>query len=275
MQFSPAKLFLAVLVLAILMLAGCQQNSADPNQDPAPDLPPESSFVMDFSFFDTTTALPVPPGKILTKQNWGRSALVVGIWNVILTVNMAVPVASFVGAFGNDPQLQDDGTWLWTYQVNSIGGTYTANLSGRTASDGVHWEMRLSKSGPNGFSNFLWYEGEHNLVGTQGQWRLNRSPQEPNPYLQIDWHRSSDGATGDIRYLNVVPGSAENGSYIYGERNGDFYNQVYNLYGAATGNLTEIQWSSTTLEGRTRDAAYFGDGDWHCWDGTFEDAICP
>jgi hypothetical protein len=203
--------------------------------------------------------------------NWIYSAVTVGVWNTILVVTLAPPVAAFRAAVGKTP-VGENGAWVWRYNFSLLDGQYSARLEARPATGGIDWDMYISKTG--GFTDFHWYEGFSKLDGTSGTWSLQRSPTEPVKFLDIVWNRNASASTGDIKYTNVVPGSPDNGSYIMQAITSGTYDAYVELGSAATSNVTRIEWNRASKAGRVRDAAHFGDSNWHCWDGSLNNLAC-
>jgi hypothetical protein len=71
----------------------------------------------------------------------------VGVWSIIIRCGLAVPVAAFQASLHNIPPQQDDGSWIWSYSANIGGSIYTAKLHAQFITEGVHWEMKISKEG--------------------------------------------------------------------------------------------------------------------------------
>lgn len=279
MELSNKNVFSNVLVffsIMLLIMISCSNNT-EPEQAP-PTLPPASSFVMDFSDFATTSADLVLYKKsdgtnVLSKQNYGWAATNVFVWNTLLTVGLAVPVASFIESFRHEPVLQSNKKWLWSYNFTVVGAIYTAKLYGFFNNNGVEWEMYISQQ--DAFTDFLWYSGNSNLKGTEGTWTLNKSPEEPDSLLLIEWQRDPVSATGNIKYTNVVPSGPENGGYIYyGITQNIPFNAFYDVYNKGLNNHANIEWNRTTKEGRVKDPHHFQDSNWHCWDSSLEDVDC-
>ena len=259
--------FIIILLTFLVATTGCKKNS-----EPAPDLPPQSSFVMDFSDFsnpdDTLVAR-----EVNTYQNWGYSYANVVIWQAFITVGLAVPVASFLESFNHEAVYHpDQNNWTWSYNVTVNLAVYEAELTGYMEADSVVWEMRITKGAD--YTDFLWYYGKSSFGGTGGYWILQENPANANPLLRIDWHHYTNG-TADISYTNIKPGGPENGGYIYyGTEIADL-DRFYNIYNKGQDNLTEIEWSSANKNGHVMDPNHYGDNEWHCWDGLFMDVECP
>jgi len=255
---------------------GCNTNPLPPDDGQPPDIPPASTFVIDFSDFTEGGAPKEVPNRtdpttmqVVSHANWGFAALNVGVWNVIITVGLAVPVATFLESFNHVPEQQPDGTWVWSYNVNVGGVIHTAELHALAVDGDIEWNMFVSKEGF--YTDFSWFSGVSNLVATQGTWTLNKSPDDPTPFVGIEWHRNPVDETGDIKYTNIVPEDPENGGYIFHGIVDEVFDAFYEIYNKGQDNLTNIEWSRTTKDGRVKDLAHFGDEDWHCWNTALED----
>jgi hypothetical protein len=256
-----------ILLSSILIITGCKKED-----EPAPDLPPQSSFVMDFSDFSNPDDT-LGSREITTYQNWGYSYANVVVWQTILTVGLAVPVASFVESFNHEAVYHpDENNWTWSYNVTVNLVVYEAELTGYLESDSVVWEMRVTKG--SDYIDFLWYYGKSALDASGGYWVLQENPLNTNHLLQIDWHKYSDG-TADISYTNIRPGDPENGGYIFYGTALTGFDRFYDIYNKGADNLTEIEWSSVNKDGRVKDPYHYGDDLWHCWDVSLMDVVCP
>jgi hypothetical protein len=270
---------LAAASLAVALAAGCSNDKGTSAKTEPPEIPPASTFVMDFSGFTATGLARLAADPHLdalpnNKANYSWAAGNVAVWNLIITVGLAVPVAAFLEAFRHEPVEETDGTWVWTYNVEVADIVYSAELHGKPTEDGVNWAMHISKEG--GFSDFVWYTGVSNLPGTQGTWTLYKSAEEPTLLLGILWHRHPAQGTSDIKYTNIVPDGPENGGYIYyGITGGVPFDAFYDIYNKGLENLALIEWSRTAGNGRITDPGHFGDSDWHCWDMDQNDIACP
>jgi len=222
------KIIFILVDLISFIFFSCSNDDPNSPADQSPDIPPQSTFIMDFKSFPDTTS-PLLLGKILSpdtlqRTNWKCAAFHVGFWNTILTITLAVPVAAFAEAFNHQPVQQPDGSWLWSYDVTLGGIVHTAKLFGTSVTNGVEWRMLLTKQGF--YEDFEWYTGFSNLPLTEGSWTLNKDPNEPVPFIYISWHRDPQQSTADIKYNNIIPQHPANGSYIfYGITNDDPYNR--------------------------------------------------
>lgn len=256
------------LMASLMLISGCKKDE----EKTAPAIPPVSTFVMDFSGFsnaDDTTG----SRELATYQNWGYSFVNVVSWNALLTVGLAVPVATFRESFNHPAVFNPDANnWTWSYNITAGNSVYGSRLTGQILGDSVAWEMHITRNPL--FTDFLWYSGKSAIDQSGGYWIMVNSPQNPVNLLRIDWHRTSDNIA-DIRYTNIVPGGPDAGSYIfYGAVAGD-NNRFYNIYNQGSDNLTEIEWNAENRSGHVKDSFHFGNNLWHCWDAYLMDTQCP
>lgn len=175
-----------IIATTLLLVFGCKKN------DDAPSLPPAKSMTIDFSDFVTSNksaiiGLENKGGNLATNINWYLASTTASFWNLLLTVNLIVPVASFAKAMDNKPVYLENKKWQWKYSVPVVGSTYNARLTGEIESNDVRWKMYISKDGAGSFAEFLWFDGTSALDGKSGQWILYHSQLFQEPFLQIDW----------------------------------------------------------------------------------------
>jgi len=273
-MIRPQSRFVILGIFVAFFATACSDVNA-PEGEP-PTLPPATSLVMDFTDFPeqqlatASTAMAAPAAG----SYWMRSAFVVGVWNAIVTITLAPPTLAFIASFGNEPEWDDEaGAWVWMYDFDVLTVPHSARLEARMITDNIQWDMYISREG--GFTDFNWFSGVSHASGTSGTWALNKSPDDPTEFLDIEWSRASSGDTHDLKYTIVETGADGYGNYIeHGWTEATPYNAYYNLYNSNTQNLTEIQWNRTTKAGRTADDQHFGDPDWRCWDEDLENADC-
>jgi hypothetical protein len=268
---TTAKKVLVITLLFSIFGISCNKDET-PVPEPAPGIPPKSTMIMDFADFtetDTTS------GKsTATYNHWGWATTNILVWNIAISINLAIPVASFHEAINHEGVYNPEtSTWIWSYNFYAGGIVHLAELHASLVSEGVKWEMYISKN--NHYTNFLWYSGISNLTNTHGHWEMNKNPQESTQYLYIEWNRDIDNGTADIKYTNIIPDNEDNGSYIYYGVNNELpYNAFYDIYSVSQANLNNIKWHRETKDGRIRDEMHFGDFDWRCWDNSLQDTAC-
>ncbi len=268
------------MVLVVIAVGFCNcERKGDP-----PVLPPYESMVIDFSNFITGaksgTVIEYPKGTSdIPNLNWSVAATVAGVWNTLISLNLAIPVAAFKKAISTKPAYLDNKKWQWKYNVEVLAATYIARLTGQIKSSEVKWEMYISREGVGGFAEFMWFEGTSAVDGKSGYWILYQSHLEQVPFLRIDWE-VTDTKIGSVKYTFIKEGSPLKDSYIeYGLTTGNL-DAFYNVYLYDTESLKKfvnvnIQWSTTGHYGRVKAPDFFGDSDWHCWDENGNDTECP
>ena len=257
----------------IVLIASCEDDKTTNPEDQAPTIPPQSTMIMDFSEFPDTIASDAPEIQIVSRRNWGWAASNVAVWNSVLTLTLAIPVAAFLESFNHQPVQQPDGSWLWQYTVNNQEPFYTAKLYGKTTTDGVEWRMLLTKEGE--FTDFEWFTGFSNLPATEGTWTLNKDPNSPSEFLYIEWHRNTQEETADVRYTKLSPSLSGQSYIFYGKFNEIPYNRFYQIFDAQDNRLIDIKWNYEMKFGRVKDPIHFGDENWYCWDENLNDTNCP
>jgi hypothetical protein len=260
-----------ILVLSSGLLLTCKKDNGT-----APVLPPKESMTIDFTNFLSLkkSAYTIIDNKGTNNTNWVFAASVAGIWNLIITTTLAVPVSAFKLATDQDPVFLSNKTWQWSYSVSSLGVTYKARLTGQISGTDVLWKMYVTREGTGGFAEFVWFSGTSKLDGTGGQWILNESAAVPEAYLQIDWTKTGT-SVGSVKYTLIKNNDAHKGGYIeYGLTSGAF-NAFYNIhyYNEVKFSDVNVEWDTTTLNGRIKSSDYL-DGTWFCWDSNKINTTC-
>jgi hypothetical protein len=257
---------MAFAVMISLVITSCKKD----DKGNVPDLPPVESFQMDFSDFtvfpDTTDNLK----SLNTYKHFTYSYVTVGVWNLVTTVALAVPVAVYLESFNHTPEFLGDDTWQWTYSVD----TYTARLvATRISNEKFTAEMFISKTGIGAYEDFKWFEGTVRYDHTQASWKMYESPVNNVQWLSIEWSKDWEADTSQITYTNVKAGAEEFGSYItYGITDDADYDAFYTLYSVEA--EVNIKYNTETKAGRVKAPVYFEDSDWHCWNELFQDSDC-
>lgn len=247
------------LLLVFTLATSCEKEQ---NDEQVPQLPPLSSFLIDM---DDLTNLKKSTG---TYENVTVAVLSLWYWNSLLTVGLAVPVATYVEAFNHDPVRVDNDTWKWTYDVIVQEVTYTAELTADVVEDIVNLEMRISQE--EGFQDFLWYSGSCNILRTTGSWTLYDNPEDQNEFVGIAWNRDWEAETFDVTYTVINPENEYYNSYIeYGITEDPVFNAYYEVYDSAQEYTVTINYNTETHEGNI-----FNGVDTYCWDENFEDVAC-
>ena len=257
---------MTIAVMIALVFTSCSKD----DEGGAPAMPPIESFQMDFSDFtvfpDTTDNLK----SVNTYKHFTYSYVTVGVWNLITTVALAVPVAVYLESFNHTPEFLGDDTWQWTYSVD----TYTARLvTARKSNEEFTAEMFISKTGMNAFEDFKWFEGTVRYDHTHASWKLFESPTNNVQWLNIEWTKDWEAGTSEITYTNVKAGSEELGSFItYGIVDDPDYDAFYTVFNSKA--QVTVEYNTETKAGRVKERGHFGNDNWHCWNELFQDSDC-
>jgi len=256
-----------VVLLISLFVNSCQTNYPANNDNPAPDMPPVSTFLMDFSHF--------PENKLEgDSSNFIYASANVLIWNIVVAANMIIPASAFTESFRHEGIFQpENGSWIWSYNFNP-GVQHKAELHCMLNGNNVSWEMYISKTGS--YTDFLWFSGEHDLLMTEGTWILSRNPENmPGEFLNIEWTIDKTDNSSSIKYTIIEESDPLYGGYInFGLNNNSLFDAFYNIYNSSVDISLNIQWNTTNKNGRVQNSHYFGDDLWHCWDTNLANIDC-
>ena len=272
--------YVFVLLLGVTLMQSCVKDPiVDTQEGVAPKLPPQETFIMSFEGFESADTTKLSGGRrgprnVPSYFNWFYSASNIVIWNTVVGLNMVIPVASFGEAFNHDPVYQGNGIWLWSYSYALDGQTYEAELTGAIINESeTKWDMNIAQVG--GFSKVHWYSGVIANDGSKATWTVNHQPNNPRPYLSIEFIRGASEDEGSLRYTNIISGDNGNGDYIeFSVEEGGAYNRAYDVFDASKDNLLQIEWHESDKIGRVNDPGQFEDDAWRCWNENFADTDC-
>lgn len=260
-----------LLIILLCFFAGCKKDKGDP-----PVLPPKESMMIDFSNFENQTQSARLATEIKGTENshWEFAALAAVTWKALLTMNLAVPVASFKLAIDQSPSWVSEKTWQWSYNVPAGGVTYKARLTGQIISTDVEWKMYITKEGAAPFTDFLWFEGTSKIDGSGGEWTIYESNSSPVPMMQIEWTRTG-ASVGTVKYSYVKTGNFKD-SYIEYGLTGSALNAYYKIhyFNGVKFSDVDVEWSTTNHNGRVKSLDYLSDSNWHCWNENKINVTC-
>ncbi len=272
---------ISLLVLSIFLMQSCTTddsfNSGKSDEAVAPELPPVQSLIMPFTGFedaDTTGLVDQANNRSgATYRNWFYAASNLILWHTVVTVNMALPIASFNEAFNQDPVYAGNGVWKWSYDVNDNGTVYLCVLSGQAIdNETLQFDMHVSKAG--GFNNVHWYTGTVTDNGNTGVWEFSDRPNNPRKVIRAEYGKNA-AQVAHLTFTNIKEQSPDMGDYIeYREAPGADFDRAYDVYRVQPDDLIEIQWNEAIAGGRVKSQDFFNDDDFHCWDMEFMDVDC-
>ncbi|MEQ6165632.1 hypothetical protein AAOE16_00440 [Ekhidna sp. MALMAid0563] len=262
------KKIIAIVLIPMTLLWSCSDDDGSP-QDPQPNMPPESSMAPNFDNFEEEG------GRVAQVNNWAYAATSVGIYSAILYSNLAVPVTAFKIGLSQDATYESStNLWVWEYDINVPNkGSYSVRLTADVDGSDVDWTGYISLAGS--FEDFVWFEGESNLSADAGSWTLYESPENPSPWLSVEW--SDDETTGiaSSEFTIEKQGDYYQSSISYGANANATYNRSVVIIDTNASNTINVDWNVPSGEGRVKSEAYFENTAYHCWDNTLNDTDCP
>lgn len=254
-------------VSILFTVSSCDQEPVDER----PELPPVESMMMDFSDFDE--APPGTKGTLNTYQNFWYSWFTVGIVNVYAGLVSVLPVTAYTYALQQTPVYVGDYTWEWAFDF-TLDFDYTATLTGaRINNEEFSMEMVIALAAAPA-AGVKWFDGTVRYDHTHATWIMYE--EGTTPVLEIEWNKNFETEKTDLTYTFTKPGHLQNGSSAMAKYNPDeFFDAAYNI-SLAEGE-TNIEWNTSTIEGRVKAPVHFGDDAWHCWDSkanNLADKVC-
>ncbi|MDF1699251.1 MAG: hypothetical protein P1U56_25575 [Saprospiraceae bacterium] len=273
------KSFFLFLALGfILALQSCTKEDAleAPDNLAAPSIPPTDVFTIPTQTFGIAEDQTIATTRN-DKSNWVHAGLNVLVWNTVVFVNTAIPIAAFGHSFNYESEFIGDLTWQWKYEYQAPpanGSTkYDVTLTGQYINnlEDVAWKMVVQEAGTS--NEIVWYEGIVKANHSEGSFTVNRYPQNPEPYVTLSFNKDFDKDNVTIRFTNVIPNDPGNGDFIewMAEPTGE-YDRHYDV--STDGNLIEIEANELEKNGRVKDPKHFEDEEWHCWDTNQKNIDC-
>ena len=251
----------ALVALAATILFTTTSCDKEPAGD-RPDLPPAESMMMDFSDFATQPA--GTKGSALSYDNFLFSYLTVGYWNASAALVSALPVAAYTHALAQTAEYLGNNTWEWsfTFTYNSL--SYVATLTGeRISNEEFTMEMVIIQPSLAPGNGVKLFDGVVRYDHTRADWTFYK--EGTNAVLEVAWNKDFETEAADLTYTYVEADQEETGSYIMWAYSPDaVYDGAYTI--SMSEGMTNIEWNTTTIEGRVKAPAYFEDENWHCWD---------
>ncbi len=290
---SSLMLIMAVCVLLLMQVIGCSED-ADEITDAdridtsgAPALPPDESMIVDISAFNdgevVIPEIPISDGEAqlgpgetppATGKNFTNAAARVVTINAAIVSALVLPVGLFSLAKETEPVEQDDGSWLWSYNVTYEIFAIDARLTG--VPDGVrtHWSMRISSENPIlPVEDFEWYTGTSTETNTSGSWQFLDlfTPGEINPTVKLDWSVEVLKMNAELTIENIDTRSDYLGDVLLYSATPEAASMSYE--DVSEGETWDIRYDIETGAGSITVPNY-SSGEEACWDAQKQDVQC-
>ena len=272
MKKSP--IILIIIVLGVMYTAGCKKK----DKGNPPVLPSYESMLIDFSNFisgSKSGASDASGIKGPNTGNWQFASDVATVWKTSIETVIEVPLASLKVTDNFEPAYLSENNWQWSYSFSAAGQQYKAKLTGEIRNVDIAWKMYITKEGSGGFTDFLWVYGVSATDASGGEWIVKQSNSSPDEVFKITWTTAnSEVSTVQYEYTKAdgFKGSTIKFGFASGALN-SYYDIHYFASSLARFSDVDIEWSSTSKNGRVKSADYLL-GTWYCWDANKVNTVC-
>ncbi len=241
-------------------------SSCKPKEKTAPEVPPEKSISIDFSYFID------PPDST---GNYAHAFQTNFYWENLLTDSLTLYKNMLNTISGKKLDFQDKNTWLATGLLNSGVDKYDISYFEIVHPDSVETKMFFTLDST--YTDLLLFDGYFFPDSTVGYRQINK-PDTGNTslkFLKIDWNIVSE-TKKEIKFTNILTDNSKNGSFVFYKDSVDSqYNIYFDFFDKTTDNHTLVEYNKTNNYGRIKDEQFYGDTIWHCWDNNRADIDCP
>jgi len=282
-----------VIVTALFGFQACSNDDpAAPPAERAPALPDASTMTLDLSFFDPApvdrasiaAGEPLVVEAVAGKENFINAAVRVVYVELVFWAALQPPVAAFAFAIHSVPQLQDDGSWLWTYIFVDKEIEYRVFLYGTDAGNHTEWRMEVSTNNPEmPLDRFVWFTGEAMKDESSGYWQFYEpaaglavaaasgfARTQGIQSVRIDW-LNGPGRTHELTVLNNMPGGEDEGDQlVFSASPAMSFVEFTDVSGPVVYNVTWYGDGSGSI-----DVPDYNNGEKACWDTRQNDTVCP
>lgn len=268
-----------IMILVFALTLGILSTGCDKDV-PVPELPPPASFILEIDKIWKNSPAQNSNYEEVSHSNFIFAASNIYWWNIILSYQMAIPVAAFLESFNHEPVWDKDAnSWVWSYTIDVQNASYTAELFAESSSTEIDWSMYISKT--DGYSDLLWFSGTSEKDNSSGTWIINSDPdyfsKYPDtslPFIGIDW-KIDQNSHSEITYKNIQEGTADYGNYIrYGTINDPDLDVYYDIYKNWEDDEVNIKWNSSKHHGKVLSMTHFDNPYWHCWNDQLQNIAC-
>lgn len=193
--------------------------------------------------------------------------------NSAVLAGIAPAAVAFAGAFLVEPEEQEDGSWLWSYQAAFGEYVFDLKLNGKREGDESVWSLRVSTDDTDPvLVDYLWFEGRCPIVPVTGYFQFYDPtvPGQAVNLLRLEWARASALVRSAAFIVNRPGGNAEGDRLDYAQDGVDALMQYTDASIAAAWN---IAWNIETEAGSVL-VPYYNRGERACWDEGHLNTAC-
>lgn len=273
-NFLKIPNILAIILVASMALAGtsCKKKKNDPPEpDTPPTLPPIESIRLDFSDFQTNPGDGKGTAKIVedTYVNYTAAYININFWETLLEDDLlAVPVAGLSNALSKTGQEVSSGTFEWNLSFSAQSVSYVGTLVAVKGASSFTMELNAA---PSGSAEVKYFDATVSNDLSSVDWSIYNSSSSK----VLDGLYSMDETSGfeSLEFDYVLSGQTETNSSIeYNYTPSATYDAAFYMI-MSTG-AVDVEWNTSSSQGRVKSSAAFSDTNWHCWNDVLADISC-
>lgn len=270
----PIRLLSGLLLSALLLFVSCSDdNPASPNLDTPPEVPSVHSMKMDMSIFDQQ-GMQADAAKATTNSHFQAAYLQAIFAKLIVDVQLAFPRGLLSIADDVEPELNEDGEWVWSFSSQHGEDTFGVKLIAQSKDGGIYWAFTLSSSVLN-MDKELFFDGITKNNGLQGTWYyyglFNAEYESNEAATRLEWLiENENNVSLTLTVLNNLSHGSK-GDQIDYTKEGVI--KTLSIYNANQDETIIISWNADTKVGYII-APDYNNGEKACWNSSFENTPC-
>jgi len=210
----------------------------------------------------------------VTGKNYANAAARAATINTAVVSAISLPFGLFNLAKENQPVLQEDGSWLWSYSLTVEYFEIAARLTGIIEGNETQWSMEIDVDNPLlPIKDFVWYTGTSTENNSSGSWQFFDifTPAEHNPTATIDWSVNLLVQKAELDIENVDTRSEYVNDVLKYTATPETVAMAFD--DASDEEIWDIAWDVDTGAGSLTVPKY-NNGEKACWDTDKQDIDC-
>jgi hypothetical protein len=211
----------------------------------------------------------------VSAANHTAAYLTVALTSVVTAAVLAIPNAAVTAALKQEPTLESDGRFKWSYSFTSS-ATYSANMYGTKNADGkgASFEFYISKTPADANScctDFKWMTGSYTNSNAEGSWVIydHEQPTTATAIRSVDWKFTSEEDKTITITNKVAKDDWKVGGLVKWVVSGSSRVLTVDKDPATEASII-VSWDATTRAGSMVKES----GDKVCWDKDLANATC-